>query len=126
MSVGMFRTQGIPVDDDYFGDFNPTSAIYMLFNTDPTGAPEATYTEDGYYFLEIPDGAFTLGGQDLEGMTIRYHYVNKVPEVKIEYTLTPAADSEITSTDVFMNSGIRLEFPNVSSIDYKKKVAARS
>lgn len=103
-------------------DFDVHNYLYLLFNTNPAlYRPEADFQRDGYYTLVIPTGALVLDEHPLEGVTIKFHYLNEVPTVDMQYVLTPAANEEVTDVNVFMTEGIRVEFPKATSVDYKKK-----
>lgn len=103
-------------------DFQVRNYLYLLFNTNPAlYRPETDFQRDGYYTLVIPTGALVLNEHPLEGVTIKFHYLNEIPTVDMQYVLTPAANDEVTDVNVFMTEGIRVEFPKANSVDYKKK-----
>lgn len=92
------------------------NSLYIIFY----GAASSEFQKDGYYTLEIPDGAFVLDTNPLKGLTLLFHYSNTTETVNLNYELTPTSGDEVTDANIFMN-GILVEFPGATAVDYKKK-----
>ena len=114
IGAGMFADDDLP-------SFEAQNTIFMVMAY-PGTKDFDNYRQPGVYKLEIPDGAFSLGGTPLKGMTLNYTYSTSNQEFvpDMTYTLEPSAGSEITDKAKFLADGIIVTFPNlIIGLDYK-------
>ncbi|MDE6271583.1 MAG: hypothetical protein K2M31_01070 [Muribaculaceae bacterium] len=112
-------------------EFTPVNYLYMMFASSGDGeldqeAIKSVYSKDGYYTLDIPDGAFIVEGMPARGLTLTYHYDSTPIANEFEYTLIPSPETVINDpVKVFSQSGsgITLEVANASMIDSRNKSA---
>lgn len=74
-------------------------------------AADFNYATVGTYTLIVPDGLFTLNGEDLVGKSYEVKVVEK--PIDFTYTLSPEAGSDVESLE-----SITLVFPNADNIMY--------
>lgn len=112
-------------------EFTPVNFMYFTFvgGADEDVDMEAIktiYSKDGYYTLEIPDGAFMVEGKLAQGLTLTYHYDSTPVAQDFDYTLSPSTEVTIDNpAGVFglKGSGITLEIKGANTIDCKNKCA---
>lgn len=126
---------GLFADDDFPTAQESYSTLMLLFCNDGDGGINydelPMYMKDGYYSIEIPDGAFELVKADgsvtkLNGLTLTYHYTNSAAPVQTNYVLTPADGENVQDPGAvfgYKGSGIVLEFPNANFVDINQKAA---
>ncbi len=123
----VFVMSGSTFDENGFGDFTPTSTLFVVLANNGEGDIDETlvpdYSRDGYYTLVIPDGAFRADGILLKGTEITFHFTNETGEFKYEYNVTP---EENTTNDPITNpaeifgvdgTGVVVTFVGTTQID---------
>lgn len=123
-SHGLFDDNDIPTSEDSY------ASMMMLFCNDGDGNFDTEslplFRRNGYYTIEIPDGAFEYVKEDgtttkLKGLSLTYHYVDEDAPVQTDYILTPADGESVKDpASVFgsKGSGIVLEFPAAKMADF--------
>ena len=94
-------------DDEIYGDFHKESALYK---------------RDGRYEIVIPNGAFLLNDEKMEGVTLNFNYSASEPEVDFTYTLNPADGAAVGILESADDKNVirfGINFPNATNIDYK-------
>lgn len=111
--------QNIAILDDGLMDFGSINTLYILFSY----ADDIKFHTDGKYTVIIPDGAFTLKGEQLKGCSFEYQYTDVATPIDFSYELSPDPILPLENgTEALHN--IRITFLNSRSLDYADKGGA--
>lgn len=106
-------------DGDDLLEFESFQAIAIVWDKANT-LPAGTFTKEGKYTVEIPDGAFmmTVGEQNvpLAGVTLNFNYTDVDEAVNFDYVLTPNPDEVIADPSLLKSISIR--FADCKTINY--------
>lgn len=120
ISVGMLVEDGT----GDINDFEPINTLFMVFAY--YGEPDFyDFVKTGTYTLEIPDGAFAIGGVPLKGYSVEYHYSAEAAVPDMTYQLAPAPENPVSDLETFAKDGFSLTFSDARIVQAKRRSGAR-